>query len=136
MKVKLGDYHSQVEAAIAFDACMLAYGKPMKGRSGSFVRPAQQDDLNLLSPPDSEPSGVHPPAAMLETIRKLVDAHKREAERAKLADASIRGGWAQDLADAEVSKAREGGAQEPKPSAAPTAAASGARKRRRDLASQ
>jgi len=135
-EVKLGDYHSQVEAAIAFDACMLAYGKPMKGRSGSFVRPAQQDDLNLLSPPDSEPSGVHPPAAMLETIRKLVDAHKREAERAKLADASIRGGWAQDLADAEVSKAREGGAQEPKPSAAPTAAASGARKRRRDLASQ
>ncbi len=131
--VNLGDYHSQVEAAIAFDACMLAYGKPMKGRS-SFVRPAQPDDLNLLSPLDSQPAGVQAPAAILETARKLVEAHKREFERAKLADSKTKGSWSQELADAEVSKARSGGTV-PKPSASSYAAASGARKRMRDSAS-
>jgi hypothetical protein len=131
--VNLGDYHSEIEAAIAFDACMLAYGKPMKGRS-SFVRPAQPDDLNLLSPLDSQPAGVQAPAAILETARKLVEAHKREFERAKLADSKTKGSWSQELADAEVSKARSGGTV-PKPSASSYAAASGARKRMRDSAS-
>jgi hypothetical protein len=77
---------------------------------------------------------VQAPAAMLEIARKLVEAHKREFERAKLADSRTKGSWSQDLADAEVSKARAGGTV-PKPSASSNAAASGARKRRRDSAS-
>ena len=98
--VNLGLYKSSVEAALAYDICLLANGKPQSGRSGAFARPAQPKDLNLLPPVGTQLPGVHVPASLLETAKLLVDAVKKDVAKEKLADSSIKVRWLQDLTDA------------------------------------